>query len=69
MAISVLELVPARNISHLYSGLLILLLMRAVLHTIVSTNPSLEPRKTLYFSGSCTFLAGYSLASIKKALS
>lgn len=58
------ELSPTSIISMISAGCRILLLIIAVLYTIVSTKPSLDPRSDLSLSGSSTFLAGYVLQSI-----
>ena len=58
IATSVLDSLPTETISNLSFGSLILLLISALLNTIVSTKPSLAPRKTFSLSGSSGPLAG-----------
>ena len=64
MAISVREVCPASVISMIRCSSRIRLRISAVLKTMVSTNPSLDPRRDLSLSGSSTLLAGYVLVSM-----
>ena len=62
-AISVLELLPTLANLNIRFLSLIRLLISAIFGISASINPSLDPLKTLSFSGSSTLRPGYSLRS------